>query len=163
MEELAEESTLTPSIGMENRYDEDCPADIAELRREVEGDPDDAIKRNANLFNGKFDILTREVTVEVARAIDQGMEAGSRVRVVDPVSSGSLRGSMPIAVSSHEQDLRRLIALLFSQDELPSLLKTIFSNKESIHTVYSPQRGDVQVVVDILDEVCQNTPVNAIG
>lgn len=94
MEELAEESTLTPCMDMENRYDEDCPADIAELRREVEGDPDDAIKRNANLFNGKFDILTREVMVEVARVIDQGMEAGSRVQVVDPVSSDTLSSRM---------------------------------------------------------------------
>ena len=72
-------------------------------------------------------------------------------------------GSMPTAASSHEQVLRRLTTRLFSQDELPSLLKTIFSNRESTHMVHSLQRGDAQVVVDILDEVCHHTPINLKG
>ena len=164
MEKLArEESTLTPCMGTKNRSDEDGPVDIAELRREIAGNPDDAIKKNAKLSNGKFDIPRREVMAEAARAINQGMETGSRVRVVDPVSGDTLRGSMQTAASSHEQVLQRLISLLFSQDELPSILKTIFSNKESTHTVHSPQRGDAQVVVDILDEVYQKTPINSAG
>ena len=72
-------------------------------------------------------------------------------------------GSMPTAASSHEQVLRRLTTRLFSHDELPSLLKTIFSNRESTHMVHSLQRGDAQVVVDILDEVCHHTPINLKG
>ena len=69
-------------------------------------------------------------------------------------------GSTPTAGSSHQQDLRRLTTRLFSQDELPSLLETIFSNRESTSMVHSLQRGDAQVVVDILDEVCHHTPIN---
>ena len=72
-------------------------------------------------------------------------------------------GSMPTAASSNEQVLRRLTTRLFSQNELPSLLETIFSNGELSRMVHSLQRGDVQIVVDILDEACHNTPINPKG
>ena len=70
---------------------------------------------------------------------------------------------MPTAAPSHQQVLRRLTTRLFSQDELPSLLETIFSNGELTHMVHSLQRGDVQIVIDILDEACYNTPINPKG
>ena len=72
-------------------------------------------------------------------------------------------GSMPTAASSHEQVLRRLTTRLFSHDELPSLLETIFSNRELTHMVHSLQRDDAQIVVDILDKACYHTPINPKG
>ena len=46
---------------------------------------------------------------------------------------------------------RRLISRTFSQDELPSLLGTLFSVK-LFDMVQRPQGGDAQVLVDVLDE-----------
>ena len=91
------------------------------------------------------------------------MTPSEPLAVVSDTGPNPASGSMPTAASSNEQALRRLTTRLSSRDELPSLLKTIFSNKESTHMVHSLQRGDAQVVVDILDEACHHTPISLKG
>ena len=59
----------------------------------------------------------------------------------------------PTTIGSHEKILRRLVSRNFLQDELCSLLGTVFSSKESTNTVLCLPGDDAQVVIDILDEV----------
>ena len=57
--------------------------------------------------------------------------------------------SLSITIVSQQ----RLINLPFSQGELPSLLETVFWNREPMDIVRFLQGGDTQALVDILDEV----------
>lgn len=93
MEKLArEESALTARSSPGGQRDEDCPFDLVELRHEIRGNPDEAIRRNAELFNGKFDVQRRQIAEDVARAINQegdriifAMGMGPHTRIIDPV------------------------------------------------------------------------------
>ena len=53
----------------------------------------------------------------------------------------------PIAISSQEQAWQRFITRTVPSDELPSLIETIFSGRES----------DAQVFIDTMDEVHHHT------
>ena len=64
------------------------------------------------------------------------------------------RVSLSITIDSQQ----RLISRSFSQGELPSLLETIFWNKEPVDVIQSLQGGEAQALVDILDEVHHHGP-----
>ena len=62
----------------------------------------------------------------------------------------------PIAIDSHEQAWQRLIARTVPLDELPSLIETIFSGRET-DVVNRLKGGDAQAFIDIMDEVPYHT------
>ena len=66
--------------------------DLDELQQEIEGNPNEAIEKNAEVFNRKFDIQRRHIVEDIARAISQegdriilAMEMGPHARIIDPV------------------------------------------------------------------------------
>ena len=59
----------------------------------------------------------------------------------------------PIHIGSHEQAWRRLIGRAVPQDELPSLIETIFSDRKTIEMVDCLQGSDTQAFIDVIDEV----------
>ena len=58
----------------------------------------------------------------------------------------------PIAVDSQEQAWQRLITRAVPLDELPSLIETMFSGRET-NVVNRLKGGDAQASIDIIDEV----------
>lgn len=85
---LREESALTTSRSPKSWSE----VDLDELQQEIKGDPNEAIEKNAELFNRKFDIQRRQIVEDIARAISQegdriilAMEMGPHARIVDPV------------------------------------------------------------------------------
>ena len=91
-------------------------------------------------------------------------KAMSDVGVPLPPSSHSLdhtrhTNSLPdpsISVDSHEQAWRRLIDHPVPQDELSSLIETIFSDRKAAKAVDRLQGSDVQVFIDVIYGVgCQ--------
>ena len=88
----------------------------------------------------------------------------SDVGVPLPPSSHSLdhtrhTNSLPdpsISVDSHEQAWRRLIDHPVPQDELSSLIETIFLDRKTAKAVDRLQGSDVQVFIDVIYGVgCQ--------
>ena len=71
----------------------------------------------------------------------------------NPMQYVNLPPGPPTAISPDEEVLRRLTSHSFSQDELPSLLKMVFSSKESTNMVHRLQRDDARVMVNILEKV----------
>ena len=62
----------------------------------------------------------------------------------------------PIAIDSQEQAWQRLITRAVPLDELPSLIETIFSGRET--DVFNRLKGgDAQAFIDIMDEVPYHT------
>ena len=66
--------------------------DLAEVRREISGDLTDAIEKNAELFNRKFDIRLRQIEEDFIRAVGRegdriiyAVTSGPHDRIVDPV------------------------------------------------------------------------------
>ena len=98
MKELVEaEPALTVPSGSDGRCDGDRPFDIVELQNEVDGDPDEAIEKNAEFFGRKFDIQTRQIEESIARAVGRegdriisAVTAGPHDRIVDQVRRGVL-------------------------------------------------------------------------
>ena len=89
MKELAE-SIATTRPG--HRNDGSGSFDFAKLQLEIKGDPDEAIQKNAEFFNAKFYIQSREILEGVAREIGQAgdriitaVTAGPHDRIVDEV------------------------------------------------------------------------------
>jgi serine/threonine protein kinase len=60
------------------------------------------------------------------------------------------QGSVAMTVNSI---LQRLVDRSFSGEEFPLLLESIFSSKQSINVIHC-FRGDIQAVIDVLDEAC---------
>ena len=91
---LYEESALTAvRLDHGSRHDDDCRFDLNELQEEIKGDPNDAIEKNAELFDRKFDIQRRQIVEDIARAINQegdriilAMQEGPHARIDDSVS-----------------------------------------------------------------------------
>ena len=96
MKELVNaELTFTTPSGLDNRHGGGRPLDVIELQREIKGDPDEAIEKNAAFFNGKFEIQTRQIEESIARAVNRegdriisAVTGGPHDRIVDPVRSG---------------------------------------------------------------------------
>ena len=93
MRELADvDLPFTAPSGSDSQRDEDRRLDVVELRREIEGDPDDAIEKNAESFDRKFSVQRRQIREDFARAasregdrIISAVTAGPHDRIVDPV------------------------------------------------------------------------------
>ena len=89
MRELTEvEASLAPASGPRGsrRFN------LAEVQHEIKDDPTDAIEKNAEFFNRKFDIQRRQIEEDVARAVRRegdriisAVTAGPHDRIVDPV------------------------------------------------------------------------------
>ena len=93
MRELANaEVAFVSSSGSDSRHAEYRPFDLDELRDEIKGKPDEAIEKNADFFNRKFDIQTRQIKEDIERAVRRegdrvisAVTAGPHDRIVDLV------------------------------------------------------------------------------
>lgn len=91
LKELIEyESELTSSKNPPTKREKAKPS---EVRREIEENPDIAIKNNAELFDRKFEIQRRQIEAEIARAMHRegdriitAVTGGPGDRLVDPVT-----------------------------------------------------------------------------
>jgi hypothetical protein len=92
MRELLDaEASISAPTGMERRK----PAkrfDLVEIQHEIQDDPTEAIEKNAEFFNRKFDIQRREIQEDIERAVRRegdriisAVTAGPHERIVDPV------------------------------------------------------------------------------
>ena len=87
-----EEADFHTPLIPHSRRAEGHPFDLNELRDEIEGRPDEAIERNADFFNRKFNIQTRQIKEDIERAVRregdrivEAVTAGPHDRIVDPV------------------------------------------------------------------------------
>jgi hypothetical protein len=58
---------------------------------------------------------------------------------------------------SHDQTLQRLVSRTVPQNELASLVETVFSNKKVADTVDCLRGSDIQTFIDVIDEVRHRT------
>ena len=86
------ESSFTTGSIPKLRCDEGNSFDLASFRQEIKADPDEAIEKNAEFFNRKFDIQARQIVEDASRAIDRTSDriitavmAGPHDRIVDRV------------------------------------------------------------------------------
>jgi len=92
MKELSDaEAAISVPAGME-RHRPTKKFDLAEIQHEIRDDPTEAIAKNAEFFNRKFDIQRRQIKEDVERALGRegdriisAVTAGPHERVVDPV------------------------------------------------------------------------------
>ena len=92
MKELSDtEAAISVPSGME-RHRPTKKFDLAEIQHEIRDDPTEAIAKNAEFFNRKFDIQRRQIKEDVERALGRegdriisAVTAGPHERVVDPV------------------------------------------------------------------------------
>ncbi|KAF9644578.1 hypothetical protein BDM02DRAFT_3074100, partial [Thelephora ganbajun] len=61
------------------------------LQQEINSDPDEAIEKNAEFFDRKFDIQRRQIVEDIARTVNRegdriisAVTAGPHDRIVDP-------------------------------------------------------------------------------
>src|ERR1700753_4014508 len=87
MKELADEESALQGQSGGTR-----PFDLVELQQEIRGDPEEAIRTNAEFFDRKFEIQRRQLAEDFARAfkregdrIISEVTAGPHDRTVDPV------------------------------------------------------------------------------
>jgi hypothetical protein len=91
LKELSDQASKCAPSSME-RHRLAKKFDLAEIQNEIDDDPVEAIKRNAEFFNRKFDIQTRLIQEDIERAVNR---AGDRIisavtadphdRILDPV------------------------------------------------------------------------------
>lgn len=62
-----------------------------------------------------------------------------------------------IAIGSHNQLLQRLISHTVPQDELCSLIETIFSDRKATDVIDHLRGSDTQAFIDVVGEVCHHT------
>lgn len=93
MEELADaELALVGPLGSDSRHDGGRPFDLVALRHEIRANPDEAIEKNSDLFDRKFDIQRRQIVEDIERTVNRegdriilAVTAGPHDRIVDPV------------------------------------------------------------------------------
>lgn len=93
MRELAEaEFAFVAPSGSDSRHGAGRPFDVVELQHEIKGDPNEAIEKNAEFFNRKFDIQRRQIVEDIARVVNRegdriisAVTAGPHDRIVDQV------------------------------------------------------------------------------
>ena len=93
IKELADaELALTAPSGSDNRHGGGHTFDFVELQHEIKDDPNDAIEKNAEFFNRKWDIQRRQIVEDIARAVNRegdriisAVTGGPHDRIVDPV------------------------------------------------------------------------------
>ena len=90
------ERDFTAPLGSGDRPGEDRPLDVVTLQRELQHeincDPSEAIEKNTEFFDRKFDVQRREIKEDIARALNRegdriisAVTAGPHDRIVDPV------------------------------------------------------------------------------
>lgn len=98
MKELSDaEASISAPAGMEKTRPTK-KFDLVEIQHEIRDDPTEAIERNAEFFNRKFDIQRRQIQEDIERAVRRegdriisAVTAGPYERIVDPVRiSGTL-------------------------------------------------------------------------
>ena len=93
MEELAAYALAGAHPGPESRQaPQGRPFGFVELQQEIKGDPEEAIEKNAEFFNRKFDIQRRQIVEDISRAVNRegdriisAVTAGPHDRIFDPV------------------------------------------------------------------------------
>ena len=93
MRELVDaELSLTAPPGSDCQRGGDRPSDIVELQQEINSDPNEAIEKNAEIFNRKFDIQRRQIVEDLSRVINRegdriisAVTTGPHERIIDPV------------------------------------------------------------------------------
>ena len=87
----AEFAFAAPS-GSDSRHGGGRPFDLVELQHEIKGNPDEAIEKNADFFDRKFDIQRRQIVEDIERTVNRegdriisAVTAGPHDRIVDPV------------------------------------------------------------------------------
>lgn len=93
MRELADaEVAFSAPSGSDSRRSGTRPYDLVELQHEIKGSPGEAIEKNAESFNRKFDIQRRQIVEDIERSMNRqgdriisAVTAGPHDRIVDPV------------------------------------------------------------------------------
>lgn len=75
----------------------------------------------------------------------------------DPLRGTDNPPDPSVTVDSHEQALQRLISHTVPQEELPSLIREIFSDGNAADMIDRLQERDAQAFIDITDGVCHQT------
>ena len=94
MRELSDaEASISAPAGME-RHRPAMEFDLVEIQHEIRDDPTEAIEKNAEFFNRKFDIQRRQIQEDVERTVRRegdriisAVTAGPHERIVDPVGT----------------------------------------------------------------------------
>jgi hypothetical protein len=92
MRELSDaEASISAPAGME-RHRPAKEFNLVELQHEIRDDPTEAIEKNAEFFNRKFDIQRRQIQEDLERAVRRegdriisAVTAGPHERIIDPV------------------------------------------------------------------------------
>lgn len=93
MEELADaELALVAPLSSDSRRGGGHPFDFVALQREIRANPDEAIEKNSDVFDRKFDIQRRQIVEDIERTVNRegdriilAVTAGPHDRIVDPV------------------------------------------------------------------------------
>ena len=92
MEALAEEEFVLVEPDRENRRDRSFPFNFFEVRREIKANPEEAIEKNVESFNRKFEMQKQQIVKEITLALSKegsriisAAAAGPHDRVVYPV------------------------------------------------------------------------------
>jgi len=84
---------------------------------------------------------------------DGGPPSPKPSHYLDPAQHTGDPPDPPIAIDSHEQAWQNLINRTTPQDELPSLIETVFSGRKTTDMVDSLQGRDAQAFIDVIDKV----------
>ena len=92
LEELWNEEAMISAPVENERNRTSKKFNFEEVRREIQGDPADAIEKNEESFNGKFRVQMRQIQEDIERAVKQqgdrvisAVTGGPHDRVVDQV------------------------------------------------------------------------------
>ena len=93
MKELSEaEAKITAPTGIEKLGRPAPKFNLVEFQHEVRDDPSEAIEKNAEFFNRKFDTQRRQIQEDIERAVGRegdriisAVTGGPHERIVDPV------------------------------------------------------------------------------
>ena len=88
---LDAETQISAPTGME-RHGPTKKFDLVEIQHEIRDDPIEAIEKNAEFFDRKFDIQRRQIQEDIERAVSRegdriisAVTGGPHERIVDPV------------------------------------------------------------------------------
>ena len=92
MKELSDAEVSTAVPFARERHKPAKKFELAEIQREIREEPAAAIKKNAELFNRKFDIQRRQIQEDIEHAVSRegdriisAVNSGPHERVLDPV------------------------------------------------------------------------------
>lgn len=71
METVVEEGYVLLDEDPESQRDRGVPFNYVEIRQEIKADPEEAIEKNAESFNRKFEMQKEQIVNEITRALSQ--------------------------------------------------------------------------------------------